>query len=159
MNNGALRITLLIVSIFTSNIAMGAETFGRLFTTPAERVNLDNIRRTTRVELLVPEKVDEDQAQEAAPVLPPTVSIQGYVKRNDGKKGTVWVNSIPVQENSNTGDVQVGKLERNSNQVPLSIPATGKRLKLKAGQQYQPETDSVSELKAEANREENEGSE
>src|SRR5690606_13961576 len=70
------------------------------------------------------------------------------ITRSDGKKGTVWIKNTPVQENDAAGEVQVKKLPQNGNQVQISIPSIGRDLKLKAGQVYVPETDSVSEDKA-----------
>lgn len=139
------RVLSLGFGLMASYMALGADDFSRLFTTPAERASLDNIRRTSRVELLVPEKIEDEQPQEAAPVLPPPVSVQGYVKRNDGKQGTVWVNNTPVQENASTEDVQVGKLQQYGNQVPIKLKGTGKSVRLKAGQVYEPEADNILE--------------
>lgn len=118
-----------------------------MFTTPAERSTLDHLRQTRKIEPVT----DTDQPLEvieAAPVTPPEISVQGYVKRSDGKKGTVWINQKPVQENSTSGGVEVGKLPTNGNQVQIKVPGLDKSLKLKAGQIYDPETDSVSEDKA-----------
>jgi hypothetical protein len=73
--------------------------------------------------------------------------MQGYVKRNDGKRGTVWINGNAVQENSRTKDVQVGRLPIQSNRVPMRLPANGKRITLKAGQVYDPQTNKVKEIR------------
>lgn len=141
---------LLIALVCLSNLAWGEEPFGRLFTTPAERTTLDHMRQTRKIE---PVNLNQPQeAIETAPVLPPEISVQGYVKRSDGKKGTVWINQQPVQENSSTGEVEVGKLPRNGNQVQIKVPGLDKSLKLKAGQVYDPATDSVSESKVRANQ-------
>jgi hypothetical protein len=80
-------------------------------------------------------------------VLPDSVNLQGYVKRNDGKQGTVWVNNQAMRENSGNKDVQVGKLSEDSNRVPIKLSANGKRLNLKAGQVYDPETNRVREAR------------
>jgi hypothetical protein len=139
---------LLLALIFLSSVAWGAEPFGRLFTTPAERATLDHLRQTRKIE-----PVNLDQPQEVIeeiPVIPPEISVQGYVKRSDGKKGTVWINQKPVQENSSTGEVEVGKLPKDGNQVQIKVPGLDKSLKLKAGQVYDSETDSVSESKVRA---------
>ena len=139
---------LLITLICVSNLAWGAEPFGRLFTSPAERATLDHLRQTRKVE---PINLDQPQdVIETAPVMPSEISVQGYVKRSDGKKGTVWINQKPVQENSSSGQVEVGKLPKNGNQVQIKVPGLDKSLKLKAGQVYDPETDSVSESEVRA---------
>ena len=136
---------LLIALILLPGVTVAADSLGRLFTTPAERASLDYLRQTKKVEVL---ETDKPAEMEAAPTVPSSISVQGYVKRSDGKKGTVWVNQIPMQESSGTDEVQVGKLRPDSNQVQLKLPANGKSLNLKAGQMYVPETDSISEINA-----------
>lgn len=139
---------LLISLICLSNPVWGAEPFGRLFTTPAERATLDHLRQTRKIE---PVNLDQPQEMiESAPILPPEISVQGYVKRSDGKKGTVWINQKPVQENSSSGELEVGKLPKSGNQVEIKVPSLDKSLKLKAGQAYDPETDSISENRVKA---------
>ena len=142
------RLLLLLCLLFSLNSA-SAE-MGRLFFTPGERAKLDELRANAKsVELA--DVVSGEVPIEVAP--PADVSIQGYVKRSDGKKSTVWVNGQPVQENSNGGGVEVGKLQGNSNQVPLTLPGSGKSLRLKAGQTYNPVNDQISEVKAAKQRE------
>ena len=68
------------------------------------------------------------------------------MKRSDGQKGTVWVNNKPMQEDSANGEVEVGKLGRDGNEVKLKVPTTGKGFNLKAGQVYLPQSGSISEL-------------
>lgn len=129
-------------------LALAAEPIGRLFTSPAERSNLDYLRQTKK-KLIIPALIDAQiDAPEAAPILlPSAVNLQGYVKRNDGKHGTVWVNDQALQENSGNKDVQVGKLQENSNRVPIKLSANGKLLNLKAGQVYDPENNRVREAR------------
>lgn len=137
---------ILFMLMLLPSLAMATEPLGRLFTTPAERANLDYLRQTEKVH--IPD-ASQPAPVETAPALPLSISVQGYVKRSDGKKSTVWVNHTPMQENSDTSEVQVGKL-RDGNQVQLKLPANGKNLNLKPGQVYIPETDSVSEIGANA---------
>jgi hypothetical protein len=141
---------IILLAIFlVPDIAFGDESFGRLFTTPAERAKLDFLRKTTNLPVIVP---NQPTGVEAPPAVPLPVSVEGYVKRGDGKKGTVWINNAPVQEDSGSGDVGVGKLGRDSNEVQLKLPSINKNLSLKAGQVYDPETDSVSEINAHAKK-------
>ena len=143
-----LVLILLIVTAFKTITVTAAEPIGRLFTSPAERNNLDYLRQTKK-KLIAPTIVDAQiDAPEAAPILlPEAVNLQGYVKRNDGKQGTVWVNDKALQENSGNKEVQVGKLQENSNRVPIKLSANGKRLNLKAGQVYDPESNRVREAR------------
>ena len=87
------------------------------------------------------------QAEPAPVVLPDAINMQGFVKRSDGKQGTVWINNQAMQENSGNKDVQVGRLPENGNRIPLKLPANGRRLTLKAGQVYDPESQRVTEAR------------
>ncbi len=140
--------TLIFVSVFIvfSQISLAGDSIGRLFTSPAERSNLDYLRQTKK--LVKPVKVESQvETEPASIVLPNAVNLQGYVKRNDGKQGTVWVNNQALQENSGNKDVQVGKLSEAGNRVPLELSANGKHLSLKAGQVYDPENNRVHEAR------------
>ena len=132
--------------IVISQLALAAEPMGRLFTSPAERSNLDYLRHTKKN---TPLKVEAPilEAEPKPIVLPDEVNLQGYVKRNDGKQSTVWVNNQALQENSNNKEVAVGKLSTGSNRVPIKLSANGKRLNLKAGQVYDPESNRVREAR------------
>lgn len=139
---------LFYIQLVSSQQALAAESIGRLFTSPAERSNLDHLRQSKK-KLIVPTVVDAPvNTLEATPVvLPNAVNLQGYVKRNDGKQGTVWVNDQALQENSRNQDVAVGSLREDSNRVPLKLSGNGKQLNLKAGQVYDPETGRVREAR------------
>ena len=144
-------VLMLIAATFTAHVAIAAQPIGHLFTSPAERSNLDYLRQTKK-KLIAPVIIDASaetiDAPAPAPVaLPEAVNLQGYVKRNDGKQGTVWVNNQALQENSGNKEVQVGKLQENSNRVPIKLSANGKRLNLKAGQVYDPESNRVREAR------------
>lgn len=143
-----LIILLAAMQVLTINSISAAPLEGRLFTTPTERARLDQLRLTSKPPSQ--QEMLDEQTEEVVivPVAPRSVSVQGYITRSDGKKGTVWINNTPVQENDAAGDVRVRKLPQNGNQVQISIPSIGRDLKLKAGQVYVPETDSISEDKA-----------
>ena len=133
------RCLFLLCLVLGVNTAMAD--MGRVFFTPAERARLDELRANAK-SVDLSEQANPQAVIEVAP--PSDISVQGYVKRGDGKKSTVWVNGQPVQENSSGAGVEVGKLG-GSNQVPITLPNSGKALRLKAGQVYSPMTDSVSE--------------
>ena len=141
-------VSLVLVLTLFSQLAISAEPIGRLFTSPAQRSNLDYLRQTKK-KLIAPVVIDEpSNISEASPIkLPEAVNLQGFVKRNDGKQGTVWVNDEALQENSRNQDVAVGSLREDSNRVPLKLSGNGKRLNLKAGQVYDPETNRVREAR------------
>ena len=141
-------VSLVLVLTLLSPLAISAEPIGRLFTSPAQRSNLDYLRQTKK-KLIAPVVIEApSDVVEAAPiVLPEAVNLQGYVKRNDGKQGTVWVNDKALQENTRNKEVAVGSLHNDRNRVPLKLSGNGKRLNLKAGQVYDPETNRVIEAR------------
>ena len=141
-------IQLMTLTLLSINVALAAEPMGRLFTSPAERSNLDYLRLTKKNEPLKAEPpVLEAETAPAPIVLPDAVNLQGYVKRNDGKQSTVWVNNQALQENSRNKEVTIGQLSEGSNRVPIKLSANGKRLNLKAGQVYDPESNRVQEAR------------
>jgi hypothetical protein len=143
------RLSIILASGFFCPNAHTEPALGRLLTTPAERANLDHLRSISKTPDTPPEiSTMPDNLSERPAVAPPVVYMQGYVKRNDGKKSTVWVNGEPVQENTSTNEVQVGELQHKNNKVPLKLKGTGKNFNLKAGQAYVPETGNISEFKA-----------
>jgi hypothetical protein len=143
-------LILVVMQLIGLSAAVAAEPIGRLFTTPAERSNLDYLRQTKKNLPVVVNTPNEDIAEAAPVALPDAINLQGYVKRSDGKKGTVWVNDKALQENSGNKDVVVGKLPTDGNRVPIKLPANGKQLTLKAGQVYDPENNRVREARSHA---------
>ncbi len=130
--------------------AMAAEpsSLGRLFLTPSERAALDVIRQNSHPpeKIVTPNNVNDDEEGIADVMAPPVVSVQGYVKRSDGK-GTVWINGQPVQEKSASKDFEVRRLQGNTNDVQIKLPSTGQTIKLKAGQSYDPANGKVGSLR------------
>ena len=59
----------------------------------------------------------------------------------------MWVNNQALQENSSNKEVQVGRLSEGSNRVPIKLSANGRRLNLKAGQVYDPESNRIREAR------------
>jgi hypothetical protein len=129
----------------------------RLFTNPAERSKLDAMRQTASALALQAQETQKEPEAEAAVLLPAEISMQGYVKRSDGKKSTVWINHQAQQENTETSDVQIGTLSTkaksknkldNADEVHMKLPSNGQQFKLKAGQSYLPEENRVMDLNA-----------
>ena len=146
----------LLMSILTLQVQ--AETtgqFGRLFTKPSERTNLNVLRQSQQLKVVTPQdKPDpEDGAEAESAALPNPVTLQGYVKRSDGAS-TLWINKQAVQEDSSVDDVKIGRLNQQGfskkgtgvEGVDVKIPANGKKIHLKAGQMYEPETNQIIEL-------------
>ncbi len=141
----------LIALTGTQLLAAAEDDFGRLFSNPAERKRLDILRKNQKLIDVTPQK-----STSFVPVtdeLPAPITLQGYVKRSDGST-TLWVNNKTVQENSIQDDVEIGRLSKQNNSANHStdslnvrIPATGKHVRLKAGQIYDPETNRIVELR------------
>ena len=121
---------------------------GRLFSSPAERSTLNYLRQTKKALVVAPVQELTQQAEPPPVVLPDAINMQGFVKRSDGKQGTVWINNQAMPENSGNKDVQVGRLPENGNRIPLKLPANGRRLTLKAGQVYDTESQRVTESRS-----------
>lgn len=142
-------LLVLSAQLVFAGVGLAAEPLGRLFSTPEERNNLDYLRESKKNLPIETETVVEQSVIERRPVtLPDAINLQGYVKRNDGKDGTIWINGEAIQENSGNKDVRVGKLPTNSNRIPIRIPANGKQLSLRAGQVYDPESNRIRESRS-----------
>lgn len=139
------RLVISMLMLANCQLTCADETLGRLFSTPKERANLDYLRQTRKI--IVPQKVESTPLSVEVLALPKAVELQGYVKRSDGKQGTVWINQQAIQEGTKNGEVAVGHLPHQQNRVPIQINASGKVLTLKAGQTYDPETNRVREMR------------
>ena len=148
-------IPTLLASILTTPLQAAADDeFGRLFSRPSERKALDVMRQNQKLKVITQQDMQRESSAENEPVeLPEPVILQGYVKRSDGST-TLWVNNQPVQENSAVDDVEIGRLTKQqgmvkngSDSLNVKIPATGKHIRLKAGQMYEPETNQIKELR------------
>lgn len=156
-----LLVTLLLIFVQSATAETSSEisaetyaqsqSFGRLFSTPAERSRLNTLRQTQVLKLIPTTEEVVTEELTIPTTLTAPISMQGYVKRSDGAKSTVWINNRAVQEGSEVNSVRIGNLQKNSinnsQNLNLQIPANGQRLRLKAGQIYTPETNQILELK------------
>lgn len=152
-----LVIGLFVFSFTTQLQAAPDDNLGRLFTRPSERNNLDYLRQNQKLKIVNQQNDQQpNEMDKGIPVeLPNPIALQGYVKRSDGSKSTLWINNQPVQEDSTVDNVQIGRLSKQSGSTTnqgsdglnLKIPANGKHVRLKAGQVYEPETNQIKELR------------
>lgn len=123
-----LRAAAILALTFIAGAA-GAAELGRMFYTPAQRATLDNARKQNiRVE--IGNDNSEQQQPSAAPV-PQNVSVNGVIRRSDGKN-TIWLNNHAISEQQAGGiNAAVGK---GDNRVHLRVPESGRSVDLKVGQ-------------------------
>ena len=122
----AARALPLICMLSIANAAAAAE-LGRMFFTPAQRATLDNARKQNiRAEI-----GNENEQQPSAAPVPQSVSVNGVIRRSDGKN-TIWLNNRVVNEQQPGGlNAAIGK---GDNRVRLNVPESGRNLDLKVGQ-------------------------
>lgn len=131
--------------------------FGRLFSSHNERATLDNLRQNQKLKVVsakenIPTAGEEENMAPSAPQNP--VALQGYVKRGDGSKSTLWINGQAVQEESTVDNVQIGKINKqgfskkgaSTEGINVKMPGNGKQVRLKAGQMYEPESNQIMEM-------------
>jgi hypothetical protein len=116
--------------------AAGAEELGRFFFTPAQRATLDNARKQN-----IRSEIGNDAEQPATP-LPQNVSVNGVIRRSDGKN-TIWLNNRVVTE-SQAGALSAA-VGKNDNRVRLSVPENGRHVELKVGQSVEIVSGAVGE--------------
>ncbi|MDP1659933.1 MAG: hypothetical protein Q8L73_11380 [Methylotenera sp.] len=149
-------IGLFIGALATQAQAEANEQLGRLFSKPNERSNLNVIRQNQKLKVINAQEAQQPEViLNAEPAeLPEPITLQGYVKRNDGQKNTLWINGRTVQEDSTVDSVKVGRLNQrgfskkgaSTEGVDIKIPANGKHIRLKAGQMYEPENNQIYEM-------------
>jgi hypothetical protein len=120
-----------------------AQAFGRLFTTPDQRLMLEE-QRAARADGIDPARMAPRQAPEPVVVPPrevPSITVNGVVLRSGGS-GTAWVNG----ENTQTGDLAsmyIGAKTLRDGRVRIETPADFPDVELKPGQTYQPTAGQV----------------
>ena len=138
-----------LLSLCLSQNTSAAEEFGRLFLTPSQRLQLDELRKSqanTKIEVQDAElNIDQKPVVEATAA--GELRLRGLVYRNDGKN-TAWIND----SNSYEGDLtsQYTNVHEDSvaaDQVVIEMGgAENVKLPLKVGQSFNPGDKSVHDL-------------
>jgi len=112
--------------------------FGRLYTTPKQREQLDEARNKPPQETIIID-VAEPSATESAETdisTSQSISLDGIVYRSDGKN-TAWINRSSTNEgNLETQFTNVDEKDVRSNQVKITLPDKQTQINLKVGEQY-----------------------
>jgi hypothetical protein len=151
-----LLLSLLLCAFAASPYAASNDDFGRLFSHASERNYLEKLRQKQKL------KTDTLQVTPAliSPTLPGPISLHGYVKRNDGKKSTLWINRQAVQEESTLGNLYIGRLNQRrttsganlvTEGVDVTVSSNAQPIRLQAGQRYTHETKEIEALSAKEN--------
>jgi hypothetical protein len=121
------RPAILLLSFFVAD-ACFAQELGRLFFTPEQRQALDARRRAR-----VPDRP-------SAPVVTsPTTTLDGYVRRGNGKS-TVWVNGDPLPESAPEAP-RVGP-----GSATVNVGESGARAALRPGESLDRSTGEVKDV-------------
>ncbi|NNE39176.1 MAG: hypothetical protein HKN08_12790 [Gammaproteobacteria bacterium] len=133
---------LYIILIMSLAMPVAAQTtsaseFGRFYTTPRQRTQLEDSRNQApreeiEVELeieVIPETVERQTVIDS-------ITVNGLVYRTDGKN-TAWINSNSTIEGSIENQyTRVQEDDVRSNSVQVRLPDNRTRVDLKPGQQY-----------------------
>ncbi len=130
----------------TPPTAGAADDLGRLFTTPSERAQLDEARRSAPVELTPVVETRNRSTTEQAVDTASTLTLRGVVKRSGGRS-TAWVNDV----NTYQGDVgathqQVEHAAIAGEVVTVKLPDGHSTVKMKVGQTLDPRRAEIRDL-------------
>lgn len=146
----AARLAALVVLAACTVPAAAQTTFttmGRLFTTPADRMRLDQQRNSADLRgptsagdnggaqvspTGMPPPAETVSPPPAPPPAPRPVQLGGVVRRSDGS-ATIWVDQVPHQ--TRMPAVPAGK--------GVTIDIEGRRVQLKPGQSYDPANGTI----------------
>jgi len=155
-----LGILLTVSFVFGSISYTHAESdgFGRLFTTPGERIKLQELRYAVpepEVEKAIEIIVDEiDEFAETAKVIEEKVeprdiegiTLNGIVYRK-GNRSTVWLNGSNSYEGSLSSEYfRINTSDIHSEKVSVTVPEVNLSFDLKVGQTYEPNDESLRDI-------------
>lgn len=132
-----IRRLLIATLLLAIGAAEAAEPYGKLFFTSHQRATLDAARQQKIRIDIGPEE------QEAAP-LPEHITVNGIIRRNDGKS-TVWVNNRMVSDHAAIPGVTAKPNPKESSRVTLGLPQTGRNVELKVGQSVEAVSGTIEE--------------
>ena len=137
----SLSTRLVVIGIlgFAALPGVAAESLGRLFLTPEQRIALDKLRESGS------DAVSTDAAGLALPAgapADPRVVLNGVVSRSRGPD-VVWVNGSRVDRSH--GRVQLRRGPDTANRVTLEDATDGATARLKPGQSWDPATGQVAD--------------
>ncbi len=134
-------LLIFIVSVLT--VPVHADSFGRLFTTPSERKELDRIRlikdkKPRQVETMQAEDFLEPTEIKKEIVIRDAIRLKGIVHRSDGKN-SAWINEANTFEgNLESQFIQVPNNNITFDQATVIMPDDSTSVDLKVGEVFVP---------------------
>ena len=144
---------ILLYSFVLSGISYtqaASDGFGSLFTTPEERIKLQELRYAApevekAVEVFV-EEIEEFAEEKAGPRDIEGITLNGIVYRK-GNKSTVWLNGSNSYEGSLESEYfRINTSDINSEKVSVTVPEVNLGFDLKVGQTYEPNDKSLLDI-------------
>ncbi|MFT5395861.1 MAG: hypothetical protein ACI85N_001049 [Gammaproteobacteria bacterium] len=142
------KFYILLLASLTIMQPVNADSLGRLFTTPGERITLDKVRnakpkpeKLKRVEVPKIEELIEPEVEVEDPNIGHAITLRGIVQRSDGKNAA-WLN----KGNTFEGDLESQYIKVDNNDitedhVEITMPDNKTKIKLKVGDNYDPQDD------------------
>lgn len=140
----------LLVSGLAAEGAHTADPLGRLFTTPQQRIRLDELRQALPQgeEAITAQLLPEEPGDAAAPEGPAgeSITVKGLVTRKGGES-TAWVNG----SNTFEGDVasqylRIENKDIHPRGVDIRLPNQEAPVSVKVGETYDPATNQIVDL-------------
>lgn len=134
---------------------VSANEFGRLFTSPEQREQLDELRYQQDVEPIklnveIDEKSTRDDTERSPNM---SVRVNGLIVREDGKNAA-WINNASTFEGDlGMESILVREGDITSEEVQIRLPGNNKIIKLKVGEQYIPGEDDTTDKSFDRNDE------
>jgi len=129
--------------------------FGRLFTTPEERIKLQELRYAVpepevekAIEIIVDEidEIVEVTEEKVEPRDIEGITLNGIVYRK-GNRSTVWLNGSNSYEGSLASEYfRINTSDIHSEKVSVTVPEVNLSFDLKVGQTYEPNDDSLLDI-------------
>ena len=137
------KILLLLICSSILITPVYADQLGRLYTSPADRKQLDKIRhakpKPEKVELVEIEEIIEPIVVEKELIVRDAITLKGIVHRSDGKN-TAWINDSNTFEGDLESQfIQVPENKIKSNQATIIMPDDSTNIDLKVGEVFIPD--------------------
>ncbi len=128
------------VFVGVSCVEAASDDFGRLFTTPEERNNLQMLRyaapEVEEVNIII-EEIDA-VVEQAEPRDIEGITLNGLVYRK-GSRSTVWLNGTNSYEGSLSSEYfRINTNDINDKNVSVTVPEVDLKFDLKVGETYEP---------------------